>query len=270
MKDKGEYVLGHKYWPFFEDVIDFCYIIPDELHLYLRITDILLDAVMDEMDDPTFQRLMNAFEIIGVRFRVYFDKTDKTKVTGMTTLSKAQRRVMLLNARVFLSACLGELHPLLENKIKLFHEFEAIHQEMTKSVHIDPKLFKKRAAKWTQLVRSSYVNRDITPYMHALSHHVPVAIASLQPLGYPNLALFSCQSTEKKNHCQTATLYQATFGGGEMQRADGKLEAENEAKTIIERELLVFVFGSPNAQKILKCDILCTVQRYYNRPCRRA
>lgn len=186
--------------------------IPDELHLLMRITDILLRNVIDDASgkdqhsrlfrekSDNLAILTSAIESCGVSFKTWTTKTGEMEYTSLTGTDKKKVLKHLPDKMFF---CLHE--ETRDDVINLWKEFESLYLMMTQKSEItaesDAELVFEKARKFVedflelgQKNRVGYLPKNVTPYMHVLVYHVPFFFKR-----YGSLAKFSGQAVEKTN-----------------------------------------------------------------------
>jgi hypothetical protein len=68
-------------------------------------------------------------------------------------------------------------------------------------------------------VPGMYPDANVTPYMHAMLHHMPDHLAYAAKTGIP-LRRFDTEPVEKKNHIQVAQFFAKTTKNGGKSRTD--------------------------------------------------
>jgi len=212
-----KYFLGQTKENLFQ-IVPECNWIPDELHLFLRISDVLITEFFNDLnEDPKVFRekisgqILAEMKRIKVHFEFYESKTLRGKL-GWTSLMGPAKLTLLENFQVshFITGKRGQD---IEN---LWHEFLSLYKFMRQPElsydQIDE--FEKRAKDWIRLFcrrsigsatkvieEGIYPRTSVTPYMHVFAQHIPQFMRQLKQQGL-SLRLFSTSSLEKKNHEQ--------------------------------------------------------------------
>ena len=200
--------FGSKYAPLLDIAID--HYIPDELHLMMRITDVLLRNLVDDaMSKDQYAKLLGqatdnlellikAIQSCGVSFRTW---TSKTGDFEYTSLSGNDKKTLLRNLPERLLFCLHE--DTREDVVNLWKEFSSIYTLITDhssavfdSTEVFSKvhLFVENFLKIGNKKREGYQPKNVTPYLHVLVYHVPYFVGR-----YGSLLQFSGQGVEKTN-----------------------------------------------------------------------
>ena len=201
--------FGSKYAPLLD--IDIDHYIPDELHLLMRITDILLRNLIDDamskdqyaklvgQATDNLELLVKAIQNCGVSFRTWVTKTGEFEYTF---LSGNDQKTLLRNLPERLLFCLHE--DTQEDVINLWKNFRAIYTMITDndcnaefdSSHVFSKVrsFVEDFLKIGTKKREGYQPKNVTPYLHVLVYHVPYFVGR-----YGSLIQFSGQGVEKTN-----------------------------------------------------------------------
>ncbi|XP_065903646.1 uncharacterized protein [Dysidea avara] len=194
------------------------HIIPDELHLLLRITDILLKnfiatAVAHDKrlmktrwklkQGPMVRSVILNIRRCGIPFDIWMKKNDdesSDKSNYSYTSLVGYRKKNLLK---FFPSKIPLCHPSTEVKrvAQLWIDFKDLYDLISqRNLLTQYDLLHQKAKDWvddyTDLrdVHCSYRPQYVTPYMHILTYHVPHLIRM-----YGNIKQFSCQAVEKKN-----------------------------------------------------------------------
>ena len=198
---------GVKHAPLLNIEVD--HFVPDELHLLMRIMDILLRNLMDDaLSKDQFAKirggptdnvslLVKAIQGCGVTFRTWSTKSGDLE---WTSLSGNDFKKVLINLPDKLIFCVHE--DTVDSVRQLWKQFSAIHAKITKQVPSDSpdevfikvKDFITNFLAIGQKGREGYHPKNITPYMHCLVYHVPTFLKM-----YGSLFPFSGQGVEKTN-----------------------------------------------------------------------
>jgi len=254
--------LGYKDKPLF-GFIKWENIILDELHSMLRVTDKLLELLIEELqqigtllvvslscadaDFPgTHELLPAAFSSIGVLFNFYVSKDGILSWTSLSGVSKKKMLEKLPVASFFpedpsRGARVQAVWKGFLELYGIYSNIEYCYQNKTYS----PSEFAEKAKAWIQELtapssgdpdmdsyqRGMYSDSAVTPYMHAVVQHIPQMMTRLLGFGF-TLQLFSCHSLEKKNHSQTCDVFRCSLKGGCH---------STEYVALLERELVLFL-----------------------------
>lgn len=187
-------------------------VIPDILHLFLRISDVLTNLLilelrrLDGIDKVNskdanrtsqYEKFLN--EQCKISFHFYTDKGSKEM--------KWRDLVGPEKLKLFSKINLPELYPDLPNveKIqKIWKDFLSIYN-LLRSLNTDSQEVKEEATKWITLFLEVYQTKHVTPYMHTLVYHIPEFISL-----YGSLAPFSQQGLEKLNDNITKDYFRST------------------------------------------------------------
>ncbi|RHZ85835.1 hypothetical protein Glove_59g63 [Diversispora epigaea] len=203
------------------DMIPLCNWIPDELHIMLRITDVLWRLVIDELKSRNTWNNWARDVIIN-------EMKHKLTVLQDSNLSK-----LFPNSRA------TEIRNLWNNFYLLY---KAIKNSKTDALQ-----FAKDVRIWLhQFLNPNYPNSissnhfyqasDITPYIHVLVYYIPEMIHIYHHFG---LAAFSCSAVEKKNHLQVFHFFKKTTKDSGVRRKSAILD-------IFEHENRMLYFGNNN------------------------
>ncbi len=206
-KAKGE-TYGMNYPPLFDIPLD--YVVVDELHLLLRITDNLTENLVLEAkqilrhNNLSLVQCEEFFKSCGVPgFKIWQNKT--TKQWEWTSLTGVDKKKLLKNLPAKLLAhsfpCFHE-----DTRIQianLWADFEVLYSDYINS----PKVTTDNCTKFHGLAkqwindfisvgtrREGYSKADISPYMHIMVYHLPYLMAL-----HSSLKPFTGQGLEKVN-----------------------------------------------------------------------
>eukprot|EP00731_Ephydatia_muelleri_P028687 Em0020g331a len=144
----------------------------DELHLFLRIFDVMLRNLII-MSEPHTQQLVAYIRSCGVSFNIWECESSDGKVEWTSLTGEAKKKVL-------------KLLPSKMKDIPLPNAF------------LDDVVQLWKAKRWIQLflrIKSDgHQKKFVTPYFHVMVYHVPDAIRQ-----YGNIKQFSCQGVEKHN-----------------------------------------------------------------------
>lgn len=196
------------------------HVIPDVLHLFLRICDVLINLLIMElrrldgmekakvsslgkdlaMNVSRYERFLN--EECKISFHMYVDKDSKTlKWRDLTGPEKL---------RLFNKIDFSTLFPSIPNSTliqKIWQDFLSIYETLClNSVNKNQiKEFQTAVHNWLSLFLSVYQTKHVTPYIHTLIFHVPEFLNL-----YRSLLPFSQQGLEKLNDNLTKDYYRST------------------------------------------------------------
>lgn len=203
--------LSNRYGSKFKPLITIepCKIIPDELHLFLRISDILLRNLIEDArnldqkneiqggNSKNLEDLVLKIRECGVTFSVWAPK-DKGGEIEWTSLTGSEYKLLFENLpRKFFFLIHSDTH---DDTVKLWTEFYYIYKFICNEVHEfsnTERLF-ERCKSWANLFLSLGASRtgycNVTPYIHTLVYHIPWFAGK-----YGKLSKYSGQGTEKIN-----------------------------------------------------------------------
>lgn len=197
------------------------HIIPDVLHLFLRICDILINLLITELrrldglekakiqkldrtkvaNIKNYEKFLN--ETCKVAFHFSVDKdTKKLKWRDLTGPEKL---------KVFTLINIPELFPNVPSchaVQNLWKEFMEIHKKLRshtalKDEEVDE--FKCKVEDWLKNFLSVYQTKNVTPYIHLLVCHIPEFLKR-----YGTIASFSQQGVERLNDLITKDYFRST------------------------------------------------------------
>ena len=192
------------------------HVIPDVLHLFLRVTDVLFDLlVMDIRRHDAIEKSKHQQQSNLERLEEFLNKTCKipfkfspsrdTKELKWRDLMGPEKLAILNNISLF-----KELFPQLpkiQDIFCLWKDYKALH-EMLHQVTISSDEIKKYETdvkKWVDSFTSIYQSKNVTPYMHIMAKHVPEFFHR-----YGSLVKFTQQGMEKLNDQTTIDYAKST------------------------------------------------------------
>ncbi|PKC62344.1 hypothetical protein RhiirA1_397698 [Rhizophagus irregularis] len=195
------------------DMIPLKHWVPDELHIMLRITDVLWRLVLDELrsrntwGERARNVIIEEMKRIDVKFHFWLEvgstNWQYTSLMGQDKLIVLQHFDL---SKLFPYTRAAQIRSLWDN-------FYLLHKAM-KNSNSDAAQFSNDARAWLhQFLDSNYFYQasDITPYMHVLVYHIPEMMRIHHNFG---LAAFSCSAVEKKNHQQVSHFFKRTTKDG--------------------------------------------------------
>ena len=198
--------------------IDLDHVVPDELHLLLRVTDILTGNLVlecidwdkeEEIDCPRgsvrgfhLQKLIEMVRSCGVSFDVWEKRDADGKSSGQhdwTSLMGSDKKRLLAELPQKMAAI---LHPeTVDGIIAIWKGFDELYKVITNwSPEENPTELWIMAKDWIKLFlsmngkREGYERRRITPYMHIMVQHFPMFLEL-----YGSVKIFTGQGVEKNN-----------------------------------------------------------------------
>ena len=197
------------------------HVIPDILHLFLRISDILINLLILELRrldgiekttatslnktlamNSNVSRYIQFLKECKISFHMYVDKDTKTlKWRDLTGPEKL---------KLFHRIDIETLFPGIPNATlvqKIWKDFLNIYNTLCLNpINVSQiKEFRTTVRNWLTLFLSVYQSRHVTPYMHTLIFHVPEFLNL-----YGSLLPFSQQGLEKLNDNLTKDYYRNT------------------------------------------------------------
>lgn len=178
--------------------IDLDHVVPDELHLLLRITDRLLENIIDEIlerDSITdfnkpkgspkgllLQHFVNDVNDLGITFSTWYKKNadgSRSNILEYTSCVGAQKKLLLRKLPSILAKYLypdtAEIVCKIWTDFKIYYDF--VTDSNLESTSADEAFSK--AKMWIELFcslrqsRPGYTKARVTPYMHIMCYHVP-------------------------------------------------------------------------------------------------
>ena len=197
------------------------HVVIDNLHMFLRVADTLIDLLIVEMRrldalDKTkklssfdrgkakhlagWETFIDSLAIPNAHF--YIDKMSKE--LKYRTLTGPEKIRVFENIQI---STLLPNHLTLATKIQsLWKEFLKLHTILSKPTSdSDTSLFGDRAKVWLEQFLDIYQTRYVTPYIHAMVSHVPEFLQL-----YGTIVPFTQQGLEKLNDITTKEYFRAS------------------------------------------------------------
>ena len=199
--------------------IDLDHVVVDELHLMLRIVDVLIDNLIEEvlewdkMEDLRKKRneergihlnkLISTIRSCGVSFNIWQKTNADGKMSGKyecTSLLGNDKKILLNILPAKLRTVIHEES--CNEVIKIWEDFHNLYKIISKAnpTSEDVASHFENSKAWVELFvslsakRKGYTRARVTPYMHTMVHHLPRFISL-----YKTVKLFSGQGVEKNN-----------------------------------------------------------------------
>ena len=182
-------------------------VVLDELHLFLRIYDILMGNLLDDcrqLDNKAevlkqmsdhMDRLVRTINDCGVKFNVWTDKSGNSQTTSLTGGDYKKLAKCLPDKLLFIIN--NETH---DEVVFLWRELSELQNYITQvKVEIHMETVYQRVKKWLDTflgleMKGRLGYSRVTPYMHCLLYHVPGFVNR-----YGTLLNFSGQGVENMN-----------------------------------------------------------------------
>ncbi|KAJ7327833.1 hypothetical protein OS493_026112 [Desmophyllum pertusum] len=208
--------------------IPITHIVPDELHLLLRITDKLLQNVIDEVLERDavedfeksrgqpkgvyLNRLVKEINGLGISFSVWNKRNadgSESQVKEFTSLLGFQKKKLLYGFPSKLHEC---IYPdTCATVKKIWTDFGTLYDKISdfKLTETDANDIFVEGKAWIELfcslrgVRPGYIRPRVTPYMHLIPYHLPFFVQK-----HGCLKKFTGQGVEKNNDDAKRILFQ--------------------------------------------------------------
>ena len=204
--------------PLFQS-INIDHIIPDILHLFLRITDVLFNLLILEIrrhDEIEKSTVSNVDLQSNYRDQFEFFINDTCKIPFKFSINKETKHLQWRDLMgpekhiLFNKIVLPDLFPKLANvqaTQELWDDFQQLYsvlqQECLSTQQAEK--FNVDAKKWVCKFTTIYQKKNVTPYMHIMAMHVPEFL-----LKYKTLVIFTQQGMEKLNDQTTIDFAKST------------------------------------------------------------
>lgn len=197
------------------------HVIPDVLHLFLRICDVLINLLILELRrlDGIEKSKLQTFDRSKTRHVVKYEEflNNECKISFHMYLDKEKKTLKWRDLRgpekiqLLKVVNLPNLFPEINNATKIqeiwveFREIYGVLRSTTPLSTSEVKTFKSRIWKWLTLFLSVYQTKHVTPYMHLLVSHIPEFLEK-----YGTISQFSQQGLEKLNDDITKDYFRST------------------------------------------------------------
>ena len=212
-------------------------IVVDTLHLFLRISDVLLvnffgDIVLQYRGKQTL--LVTALTTIEdicyqkVNIKLRF-RQDACKLAWTALEGEEREKLHELFPTYMKHHQLLEDHNRLGKIITLWEDFNTIMKLLRSDHYMGPneiEQFHNRTKLWVSHFVTLYTTDALTPYIHILHHH----IHELLELHQGNIHRYTCEGLEKKNDQNKNDYYKCVAVGG------GKVGPEAILKSLAEKQ----------------------------------
>lgn len=228
--------------------IPLTHVVLDELHLMLRVTDVLTNALVRDamtkdklagnkkvLEGPNLQDLIAAIRKCGVTFSVW-EKSNADGSSGglydFTSLMGPDKKNLLtsLPGNIREAGCLSTATQ--DKVVSLWESFSSLYDNLRKLQPSSVTEFQQNAQAWVRNFcelgnhQAGYGQARVTPYMHALVYHVPEIAkqhGSVQQFSGHGVEKFNDMARrihhEKSNkHFATADILLATGRAEELTR----------------------------------------------------
>ena len=216
-----EHAKKHKFNCKFPPLFDFIpmdHVVIDTLHFFLRVSDVLIELLIQELRRQDAinknQTFANGFardkfnhiakyetflKSIGIKFEWFVKKdTKKLQYKDLTGPEK-----LLLFQKIDISDLLpqyeksGQVQVLWNDFINLIGDLKLSYDSISQ--------FDARIKQWIKDFNRLYLTSDVTPYMHAFSQHISEFLEL-----YQNVSYFNQQGLEKFNDTSSKDYFQST------------------------------------------------------------
>ena len=189
------------------------HVIIDSLHLFLRVSDLLINLFIEEL------RRQDGIE------KATFDKLDRSKMTNLVVYENFLNNSCKIRFQWYISQDTKKLQwrdltgP---EKVKLFKHVD--HPEVFPNIHrihhlwmgfwrlitvikgnCDPDHLQLDIKDWVREFLKLYQTKHVTPYVHSFAYHVPEYVRQ-----YGNITKFTQEGLEKLNDITTKNFQRST------------------------------------------------------------
>ena len=193
-------------------------VIIDHLHLFLRISDVLINLLIRDLQvvdgiSKATSTLPNKTK--GKYMVIYKDFLNgPCKIKFNWFINKESKKLQYRDLtgpekiRLFQNIKIPQLFPALNTKNdlqKLWKDFYSLIQQLGKSECDDVDEFEISVKSWVTKFARLYQTKDVTPYMHAFAMHVPQFLRL-----HGNISSFTQQGLEKLNDITTKFYHRSS------------------------------------------------------------
>lgn len=193
-------------------------VIIDNLHLFLRVTDNLINLLILELrrlDGVEKCTSLESCSAVNVNeYQSFLKNTCKIPFNFYICKESSSLKWRDLTGpekyKLFSKISIPDLFPNLPNAPTI-QEIWSSFMQLNKTIHsqdmsrIEIETFKESAKVWLQLFLSVYQTKHVTPYMHAMIVHLPEFMEL-----YGSIAPFTQQGLEKLNDVYTQYYFRST------------------------------------------------------------
>jgi hypothetical protein len=208
---------GHDRWPIFQDIIPISRYMIDMLHLFLRISDTLINLLVKDctLVDKFEAWNTTSFNINDYKslcaFQTFLNKTCRVsfKFVWIAETKKLTWRDLVgpEKIRLFENFDIKQIipeHDKLESVTRLWSDFYTIQNDV-KNLKVNATQVKEQTRSWLALFLSVYNKTAVTPYIHAFVCHLHEFIEL-----YSDINAFNLQGLEKLNEMTTGQYFKST------------------------------------------------------------
>ena len=194
-------------------------IIPDTLHLFLRITDVLFNLLITDIrrydgitkattsnttENCTYLQEFEQFINVTCKIPFHFSTNKITKELQWRDLMGPEKHTVL--SKINLPETLPNL-PNVQNIQDLWKDFKQLYGVLQQQsiTFAEANQFEAEAKSWVKKFTAIYQTKNVTPYIHIMAMHIPEFIYMHQ-----NLAQFTQQGLEKLNDQTTIDYARST------------------------------------------------------------
>ena len=180
------------------------HVIPDVLHLFLRVTDVLFNLLvtdirrqdgidLEELPTTSSMSKLETFFNDTCHIPFKFAICKETKSLKWRDLMGPEKLILL--DKINLPILIPHL-PNVDAVQALWKSFQCLHKSLhsTSVSNADADYFGTNAKKWVTEFMAVYQTKNVTPYIHLMAMHVPKFLKE-----YGNLVQFTQQGMEKLN-----------------------------------------------------------------------
>lgn len=197
------------------DSIEISEIILDLLHLFLRITDTLINLLQADINLLDGGGTNNGLDLEArPNFKTYVDYVESDCKIGKAYYTNFGEKKLCLRDlsggekdKLFKSIRVASLFPKLPNCDKIEEIWKQFYEIYTSIRHnlLDSIEIKEKTRDWLKLFLGVYTKKNITPYMHAFVAHMHEFVKL-----HGNVNLFNLQGLEKLNDLTTIHYFRST------------------------------------------------------------
>lgn len=206
--------FGYNEKPLLSQVIPWKNYMIDMLHLFLRISDRLIDNLLDDIvvrdeiiivgfsDTSAYPCLSRLEKFINdtCGFKFEFDLSDKKKLKICNLKGPQKHKIF---SKINIKDILGN-HPKADTINFIWEEFYNIYNSIKKK-ELDSKKCKEATNRWLKEYLNVYQTETVTPYIHAFVFHLHEFIEL-----YGDIDLYTLEGSEKFNDICTTYYFRSS------------------------------------------------------------
>ena len=240
-------------------------VVIDSLHLFLRITDVLINLLIRDL--RIYDGITKALDVDEAPINNYTKSYEKflnteCKIRFKWNVDRDSKEITYRDltgpekVRLFKNINIASQFPALpkaEQIGQLWADFFSLNSDINKD-ECEADELSRKIKSWVKLFITTYQSKDVTPYIHAFSMHVPEFVKL-----YGNIISFTQQGLEKLNDVSTKQFQRAS-NHRNIESLRQMLEKRNRIESLEDS-------GHARAKKIQTCS-KCKMTGHNKRSCK--